>query len=171
MGEYNLFGQNYILSVSLLSWFTAQVLKVILTFVLKKEVVWERMIGAGGMPSSHSALVCSMTVSMARKVGLSSPEFALAFLLAAVVMYDAMGVRRAAGEHARVLNQMVNVFNKDSQVIHSGKEKKREHRGDDGKDATEKQEKQLKEFLGHTPLEVLAGALLGILLAMVVPVF
>lgn len=167
MEELKTLGQNYILTVALASWFAAQVIKVILNCITQKEVVWERLIGAGGMPSSHSALVCSMTVGMARKTGLGSPEFALAFLIAAVVMYDAMGVRRAAGEHARVLNQIVSFFNKDSQVIQSGKPSKREKDAEDSASS----DKQLKEFLGHTPLEVLAGALLGILIAMTVPIF
>ena len=70
----------------------------------------ERMIGAGGMPSSHTALVCSLTIAMARKTGVSSAEFALALALACIVMYDAMGVRRAAGEHAKVLNKLVFDF-------------------------------------------------------------
>lgn len=166
MEEWIALGRNYILTVALSSWFAAQLIKVILNCITQKEVVWERLVGAGGMPSSHSALVCSMTVGMARKTGLGSPEFALAFLIAAVVMYDAMGVRRAAGEHAKVLNQIVSFFNKDSQVIQSGKPSKREK---DPEEASS--DKQLKEFLGHTPLEVLAGALLGILIAMVVPLF
>ena len=91
MEELKTLGQNYILTVALASWFAAQLIKVILNCITQKEVVWERLVGAGGMPSSHSALVCSMTVGMARKTGLGSPEFALAFLIAAVVMYDAMG--------------------------------------------------------------------------------
>jgi acid phosphatase family membrane protein YuiD len=167
MEELKTLGQNYILTVALASWFAAQLIKVILNCITQKEVVWERLVGAGGMPSSHSALVCSMTVGMARKTGLGSPEFALAFLIAAVVMYDAMGVRRAAGEHAKVLNQIVSFFNKDSQVIQSGKPSKREKDAEDPASS----DKQLKEFLGHTPLEVLAGALLGILIAMTVPIF
>ncbi len=167
MEELKTLGQNYILTVALASWFAAQLIKVILNCITQKEVVWERLVGAGGMPSSHSALVCSMTVGMARKTGLGSPEFALAFLIAAVVMYDAMGVRRAAGEHAKVLNQIVSFFNKDSQVIQSGKPSKREKDAEDPASS----DKQLQEFLGHTPLEVLAGALLGILIAMTVPIF
>ena len=164
MEELKTLGQIYILTVALASWFAAQLIKVILNCITQKEVVWERLVGAGGMPSSHSALVCSMTVGM---TGLGSPEFALAFLIAAVVMYDAMGVRRAAGEHAKVLNQIVSFFNKDSQVIQSGKPSKREKDAEDPASS----DKQLKEFLGHTPLEVLAGALLGILIAMTVPIF
>ena len=92
---------NYLLYVALLSWLAAQVCKTILDFILSGKLDLERMFGAGGMPSAHSALVCSLTISTARKYGISSPFFAFAFVLAAIVMYDAMGVRRAAGEQAR----------------------------------------------------------------------
>ena len=98
---------NYYIDVAFLAWLIAQVLKTLLNFLLTKEFVWERMVGAGGMPSSHSALVCSLTVALSRKLGFTSPEFALSLVFAAVVMYDAMGVRRAAGEQAKVLNKIV----------------------------------------------------------------
>ena len=97
---------NYYINVAITAWFLAQLSKTLLTLVLKKKLVMERMIGAGGMPSSHTALVCSLTIAMARKTGVSSAEFALALALACIVMYDAMGVRRAAGEHAKVLNKL-----------------------------------------------------------------
>ena len=86
---------NYYINVAITAWFLAQLSKTLLTLVLKKKLVMERMIGAGGMPSSHTALVCSLTIAMARKTGVSSAEFALALALACIVMYDAMGVRRA----------------------------------------------------------------------------
>lgn len=98
---------NYYIDVAFLAWLIAQVLKTLINFLLTKEFVWERMVGAGGMPSSHSALVCSLTVALSRKLGFTSPEFALSLVFAAVVMYDAMGVRRAAGEQAKVLNKIV----------------------------------------------------------------
>ena len=101
---------NYYINVAITAWFLAQLSKTLLTLVLKKKLVMERMIGAGGMPSSHTALVCSLTIAMARKTGVSSAEFALALALACIVMYDAMGVRRAAGEHAKVLNKLVFGF-------------------------------------------------------------
>ncbi len=124
--------------------------------------------GSGGMPSAHSALVCSIAVGMSRKMGFASPEFALALTLAGIVMYDAMGVRRAAGEQAKVLNKMIfsfklfgedfwKDFNLDQELTDS--------------DLEEPEPKELKEFLGHTPLEVLGGALLGILVAVLIPVF
>ncbi len=140
---------NYFIDVAVISWLSAQILKTLFEFIMTKKFNPERLVGAGGMPSAHSALVCSVTVAMARKIGFNSPEFAICFIVAGVVMYDAMGVRRAAGEQAKVLNKLVF------------EDKGNAHRP----------EKALKEFLGHTPLEVLGGALLGILVAALVPVF
>lgn len=145
---------NYCLNVALISWLSAQVLKTIFTFISTKKLNLERMVGAGGMPSAHSALVCSLTVAIARTVGVSSPEFALAFLMACVVMYDAMGVRRSAGEQAKVLNKIIFTWEKSQDAP--------------DEDEDEMFKKDLKESLGHTPLEVLGGALLGILVAMLV---
>ena len=144
--------ENYLLSVALISWLAAQICKTILDFILSGKLDLERMFGAGGMPSAHSALVCSLTIACARKYGVSSPFFAFAFVLAAIVMYDAMGVRRAAGEQAKVLNRIVDDWMSD----------------EDEEDNTLRQGgKRLKEKVGHTPLEVLSGALLGILIAMI----
>ncbi len=140
---------NYVLIVALTAWLTAQVMKTILWFIVTKRFNPERLVGAGGMPSAHSATVCSMMIAIAKTSGLSSPEFAIAFVLAFVVMYDAMGVRRAAGEQAKVLNRML-----EKQVEEDEK----------------MQTPELKEFLGHTPLQVLGGSLLGILIAMIIPV-
>lgn len=139
---------NSPLTVAVVSWFAAQVIKTIAYLLVHREFNAERLFGAGGMPSSHSALVCSLTVSVARVSGYGSPEFAISFVLALIVMYDAMGVRRAAGLHAKEINKMKKAFD--------------EQRDED----EDSDEKELKEFLGHTPLEVLAGALLGILIAM-----
>lgn len=141
---------NYVLNVSLLAWFCAQALKTILYLIKTRQLRMERMVGAGGMPSAHSASVCAMTIAISKSVGFDSPLFAISFLLAAIVMYDAMGVRRAAGEHAKVINMMVR-------------------RGATGISYKPKNNRELKEFLGHTPFEVLGGALLGILIALVVP--
>lgn len=139
---------NYVLVVAVTGWMTAQVLKTLLTLITTREFKAERLTGAGGMPSAHSAAVCGLTVAMARSQGVDDPLFALSFLFAAVVMYDAMGVRRAAGEQAKTINDIV---------------KHHEHKDVNTKEV-------LKESLGHTPLEVLAGALLGILIAMLIPV-
>ena len=105
---------------------------------------------SGGMPSSHSATVCSMVVATAKLYGTKSVGFALAFVLAFIVMYDAAGVRRAAGEQAKVLNHIADDLSK----------------GD-----TRYLEKHLKELIGHTPLQVLIGALFGILIPIFIPTF
>ena len=146
---------NYILYVPLRSWLAAQICKTIIDLILSGKLDLERMFGAGGMPSAHSALVCSMTIATARKFGVSSPFFAFAFILAAIVMYDAMGVRRAAGEQAKVLNRIVDDWMNEE---------------DDEENPLRENGKRLKEKVGHTPFEVLSGALLGILMAMIFPV-
>lgn len=142
---------NNVLNIGMLSWFMAQLLKTLLHWFMSKELEMERMVGAGGMPSAHSSTVCSITVAVARVEGFDSTLFALAFALAAIVMYDAMGVRRAAGEHAKIINLIVN---RDFTDI---------------KDYFAKGKEQLKEFLGHTPIEVLGGAILGITIALLYP--
>lgn len=144
---------NYILSVSLLSWLAAQVCKTVINYFLSGKLEIERLYGAGGMPSAHSALVCSMFMATAKSQGLSSPGFAFAFVLAAIVMYDAMGVRHETGEQAKVLNLMMEDWMED-----------------DEENATLVSGKKLKEKVGHTPFEVLSGALLGILIAVIIPV-
>lgn len=198
---------NYVLNASLLAWFLAQLIKTILTLIVTKKLQLERMFGAGGMPSAHSATVCALTVSMSRTTGVASPEFAISVLFAAVVMYDAMGVRRAAGEHARVINALLDewdeqlngfiMFYKKTMKQHPllaklipndsiAQEEKSEGKNE-LEDKAEDVEYQpikhtdarghefeldnieLKEFLGHTPLEVMAGALLGITVALLLP--
>jgi len=144
------------LTASVAAWLLAQMLKVVIEFLYSKKLNLERLVGAGGMPSSHSAGVCALTISLSRSEGVKSPVFALAFVLACIVMYDAMSVRREAGEHAKIINKMVRDLDEDSD--------------DDMKDSEKADEDtELKEILGHTPLEVLAGACLGILVALIVP--
>ena len=143
------FFHNYVLMVALISWAAAQLIKVILVLIETKEVKWERMIGSGGMPSSHSSTVCSVVVALAKCYGVSSPVFAVAFVLAAIVMHDAMGVRLEAGKHARIINVLM---------------KKMKIEDID-------QEKDLKELQGHTTRQVLGGGLLGVIIALVIPVF
>mgnify|MGYP001623072036 len=157
---------NYVLCVALTAWIAAQVIKTILNFVVTKKFHAERLVGAGGMPSAHTALVCSMTIAVSKLTGVNSPEFAIAFIIAAVVMYDAMGVRRAAGEQAKVLNKIVFQW---GDVVK--KESPQEGESTKADVSEELAQKELKEFLGHTPLEVLGGALLGILIAMLFPTF
>ena len=156
---------NYIINVGVTSWFSAQLIKTILTWFQFRELRAERMFGAGGMPSSHSALVCSMTLAMAKLVGFDSPIFGLTFAFAMVVMYDAMGVRRAAGEQAKVLNKIIfsrafDLLNEEIEQSFPSQEGEERPEGSD-------QQKELKEYLGHTPLEVLGGMLLGVLIASV----
>ncbi|MCX7780228.1 MAG: divergent PAP2 family protein [Negativicutes bacterium] len=136
-------GKNVILMSALSAWFFAQVLKTITSFWKSKEFNAERLVGSGGMPSSHTSLVVALASAVALHDGFDSPLFAVAFVLASIVMYDAAGVRRAAGKQAKVINKLV-------------REMKVEHKVRDTR---------LKELLGHTPLEVLAGAVLGFAVA------
>ena len=145
---------NYVLVAAVISWIAAQIIKTLIYLITNRTLRFERLIGAGGMPSSHSALVCSATIAVSRKVGPGSAEFAIMFILAIVVMYDAMGVRRAAGLHAREINKMNKYFETDKE-----------------KEEPNVKQKELKEYLGHTPFEVLGGALLGILIALLVPMY
>lgn len=171
---------NYIINVGVLSWFAAQIIKTLLFCLEHHTLNLERMVGAGGMPSAHSALVCSITVAMAKKTGFSSPEFALALAFASVVMYDAMGVRRAAGEQAKVLNRIMRDLRWQVDgffgVLNPAKSRDtvppRDNEPEEpAAEELQREEKELKEFLGHTPLEVLGGALLGILMATLLPAF
>lgn len=152
-GIQDLFRWNYILCVSMVGWFAAQLLKTIINAILLKKIDWERMWGAGGMPSSHSATVCAMVVSTGRACGTSSPLFAIAFLLAVIVMYDAQGVRRETGEQAKILNQLLTNWMEEGA-------KTNPILGD----------KKLKEMVGHTPFQVWAGAILGIAIGFLIPV-
>lgn len=125
---------------ALLAWAIAQALKVILRSVEQRRLNLRTLADTGGMPSSHSALVMALTTSVGRLDGLGSSMFAVALVFSFVVMYDAQGVRRAAGRQAEVLNRLIeDVFG---------------HRGVN--------EGHLRELLGHTPIEVLVGAVLGI---------
>lgn len=139
-------GRNKLLMSALVGWFAAQLLKTIINLSLTKEFHAERLVGSGGMPSSHSATVCALTVSAGMLYGCESAEFAISFILAVIVMYDAMGVRRETGKQAKLLNLMVRTF-------------QHEHK--------ELPEELLKEYIGHTPLQVFAGAILGIIIGIV----
>jgi acid phosphatase family membrane protein YuiD len=163
MNLWNELTSNHIINVGVAAWFCAQLLKTIFTYIGTRKIVLERLVGAGGMPSSHSALTCSIAVAMSQLRGFSSPEFGLALMFAAIVIYDAMGVRRAAGEQAKVLNRMVFEFPWDI------KPKASENKDDEDESAKPLLSKELKESLGHTPFEVLGGCLLGILVALFMP--
>ena len=148
----NILSANQILTASLLSWFIAQVLKTIINFVLLGKFQLERMWGDGGMPSAHSATVCAMAIVTGRSAGISSPIFAVACVVAIITMHDAMGVRRETGEQAKVLNKMleqwIEVTEKNNPFL---------------------QNMHLKEMVGHTPLQVMAGFALGILVGFLYP--
>lgn len=136
--------QNQVLLTGILAWFVAQALKVVLTVIIDRKIDLKRMFGLGGMPSSHSAVVCSLATACGITCGFYSVEFAIAAILATVVMTDAAGVRRAAGEQAVQINRIVQ------DMIQNGHGLTYEN---------------MKELLGHTPFEVLVGAILGIILA------
>lgn len=139
---------NEVLICSVVGWTVAQVLKTLIDFWLNKSFSAERLVGSGGMPSSHSATVCSLSTSAGLCYGVSSFEFAVSFVLAMVVMYDAIGVRRETGRQAKLLNL---IMEQDFFKINNGHIQER-----------------LKEFVGHTPLQVLAGAVLGIVLTLLI---
>ncbi|MGN0365717.1 MAG: divergent PAP2 family protein [Suilimivivens sp.] len=139
---------NQIFIAAALGWLVAQVLKTLIHLILTKKFVAERMVGSGGMPSSHSATVCALAAAAGMEYGGGSFEFAICTMLAIIVMYDAMGVRRETGKQGQVLNEMLEVFTNMGKQISP--------------------EAKLKEFVGHTPLQVLMGALLGIAIAVMV---
>ncbi len=138
---------NEILMSAGLSWGLAQVIKTIIHLILTKKFVAERLIGSGGMPSCHSATVCALTTSVIINEGVHSPFFAIAAILSIIVMYDAMGVRRETGIQARVLNELTEVIEKMGSDLSN--------------------DEKLKEFVGHTPIQVFVGAVLGIIIALI----
>lgn len=135
--------KNPILVAAVMGWFVAQVLKTVIHLLITKELVWERMVGSGGMPSSHSATVCGLATATGMRYGSQSFEFAIAVIMAIIVMHDAMGVRRETGIQAKVLNEMMALFREMGTKMSV--------------------EDKLKEFVGHTPLQVWMGALLGVI--------
>ncbi len=138
--------QNEIMWTAVLSWFVAQLLKVVFVFAEDRKLNFKRLVGSGGMPSSHSAFTVSLAMSVGFCEGFSSAAFAICFCMALVVMYDAAGVRRSAGQQAKILNRIVDEW---------------------GKGDFSNTEKKLKELLGHTPIEVVAGAVLGTIIAII----
>lgn len=139
---------NKIFISAVTGWLVAQILKTLIHMALTKSFQAERLVGSGGMPSSHSSTVCALAASSGILYGLGSFEFAVTAIFAIVVMYDAMGVRRETGRQSKVLNEMIELFS------HMGK--------------NVNVEDTLREFIGHTPLQVLAGAILGIALAFLI---
>lgn len=151
---------NFPLWAALLSIVIAQVIKVPIRLVATKEFLPGLAFSTGGMPSSHSAAVCALTTAIGLTEGIESSLFALAVLFSVITMFDASGVRRHAGEHAAVLNQLM----KDIQMLvdHT--------KNWNDKEIKEKRE-ELKELLGHQPIEVFFGALTGIIIALIIDPF
>ncbi|MCM1054911.1 MAG: divergent PAP2 family protein [Bacteroides sp.] len=155
---------NVAVLVSMISWAAAQLIKAVLYAVKYKTFKPERLFGSGGMPSSHSSTVCALVITVYRMEGIASATFGLAMMLAIITMYDATGVRRAAGIHAKQINRLRHIVDElDEEVLDKIEEKMDEEEYDP------EDTKELKEFLGHTPLEVIFGALLGIVIGMVFP--
>ncbi|MFA5658129.1 MAG: divergent PAP2 family protein [Oscillospiraceae bacterium] len=148
---------NYVLFSAFLAWFSAQFLKTIIYYFANNVLRLERMIGSGGMPSAHSATVCAAAAAVFRRFGFSAPEFAVMFIVTIIVMYDAMGVRREAGNHAKEINRLNRLLEANNITDPKKKEKTKER-------------KELKEFIGHLPHEVIGGAVLGIIIAIIMPV-
>ncbi|MDB9537776.1 divergent PAP2 family protein [Dolichospermum planctonicum CS-1226] len=132
---------NRVLLVALVACFVAQGLKLIIELVKHQKLNVRVLVTTGGMPSAHSALVTALADGVGQTLGWASPEFALAAVFAIIVMYDAAGVRQAAGKQARILNQMIDeLFHEKPDFFQD----------------------RLKELLGHTPVQVIAGSVLGV---------
>ena len=138
---------NPFLITSTSSWLIAQVMKVIINFCVTRQLSWERLFGDGGMPSGHGATVSSLAIFAALRCGCGSFEFAVTAILAIIVCHDAMGVRQETGKQAVIINEMVQQFEKLMK-----------------QDITDI---DLKELVGHTPLQVLAGIAVGICNALI----
>ncbi|MCI8361660.1 MAG: divergent PAP2 family protein [Clostridia bacterium] len=141
----NFYTQYRYLIVPIVLWFCIQSFKVIWDLIVDHKFNFKRILGAGGMPSSHSAIVTALSTMIAREYGLESPIFAIAIIFSAVVMYDAAGVRRAAGKQAELLNKIVET---------------------PGLTSVQMSEK-LVEVLGHTPIQVFVGAAIGIIVGLI----
>lgn len=139
------FVQSKYIYVPFLLWFCIQLFKLIYDLCTTKKFNFKRIMGAGGMPSSHSAVVVGLATLIGKYEGVSSPIFAVAFILAFVVMYDACGVRRAAGKQAALLNKLIETPGLTSVQV----------------------SEKLVEVLGHTPVQVIAGALIGLIVGLI----
>ena len=131
---------NRILWAAFIAWAVAQISKTIYELIRQRKLLVSRLVSSGGMPSSHSALVTGLATATGRVMGLNSGAFAITVVLASIVMYDAAGVRRAVSIQARIINQMI----------------------DEAFQGHPMAEKRLRELIGHTPIQVIAGGLLGI---------
>ncbi len=146
MNDFQKLISNKYIIVPLWIWFCIQLFKLIYDLVKTKKFNFKRILGAGGMPSSHSAVVTNLATMIGKSEGLDSSIFALSLIFALVVMYDAAGVRRAAGKQAKVLNKIIET---------------------PGLTNVQVQEKLL-EALGHTPFQVIVGAAIGIVVGLIV---
>ena len=135
---------NQILWASLTAWFLAQVLKVPIEYFVSRRLNWSLWLRAGGMPSSHSAFISAVSLSIGLNAGFDTPEFAISVVLAMIISYDASGVRRQAGLHAEKINAMVNELLQGHPIS----------------------DYDLKEVLGHTTRQVIVGLLLGLIIAL-----
>ena len=156
MGILNELLANKILIAGITGWASAQVIKAILYTILNKEFRLERLFGDGGMPSGHSATVSAMAMMSLLHYGIGSFEFAISTMIAIIVMHDAMGVRLETGKQAEVINELTALFEEIANDFNN-------------EDTWEKKfqkvfsEDKLKEYVGHTPIQVIAGCFLGVL--------
>ena len=143
------FLENKFLIVPFLVWCCIQLFKFITDLIINRKPNFKRLFGAGGMPSSHSAVVATLTTLIGKEYGLGSGIFSVSLVFSLIVMYDAAGVRRAAGKQATILNKLVENYPNSNVIV------------------TEK----LVEVLGHTPFQVLVGAVIGILVGTLYGIF
>lgn len=137
---------NKYIVVCMFVWLGIQIFKTLWDLVKEKKLNFKRILGAGGMPSSHSAVVCCLSTLIGRDLGFDSAIFGLSVIMSLVVMYDAAGVRRAAGKQAKILNKIVNTPGLAIETV----------------------QEKLQEVLGHTPVEVFVGAVIGIVVGLMV---
>jgi acid phosphatase family membrane protein YuiD len=147
---------NFPLEVSIITVFLTQFLKLPVYYYISKKWTPSILFSTGGMPSSHCAFVSALTLSLALTEGIASPLFAISFVFAGIVIHDALGIRREAGKHAAVLNDMKKEFYDIINELNKGKAKNKLI-----------VDKRLKELLGHEPLEVLSGIILGITIVLI----
>lgn len=143
IADLSLIFRNKIIIIAFITWVVNQILKLMVFYITEKKWDVRRFIGAGGMPSTHSALSICVATTIGLKEGWDSPLFALAIVIAFIIMADAAGVRRETGEQAKVLNKIILEFFEERKI----------------------RDKNLKELVGHTPFEVIVGAFIGIVMA------
>lgn len=137
---------NLPLVAAFLAWFIAQIIKLFFDIVQNKRLKLSLLVSSGGMPSSHTSSVCALTTIIGIQNGVASHLFAIAFVFSIIVMYDAMGVRRETGKHSEILNNLINdILDYKPEYF----------------------QKNLKELVGHTPFQVLCGAILGVITAII----